>query len=56
MTEAIARFYCLDHQVLTYNMISETLSKCLEGKSFNNMVDFVRDKQTMLGQKKLGQL
>ena len=56
MTDALSNHFCMDYQILTYNIISETLEQSLEGKQKNNFLQFMRDKQDLLGKKKLSML
>lgn len=35
------------------NVVAETLSKCLNGKELNNMIDDIRTRQDRIGQKKM---
>ena len=44
MCDAVAHYFTSEHQVYTFNAVTETLTKCLGGREFNNLVDEVKDK------------
>ena len=41
---------------MVYNIVTETLTRCLEGKTLNNFLDFMRTRQDQIGKKKLSML
>lgn len=53
MAEAVGHYFQSEHQVYTMNLISSTLSKCLNGRELNNFIDVAKERQDLQGQKKL---
>ena len=37
--EAVVNYFTCEHQVFTRNQINEVLTKCLQGREFNSMID-----------------
>ena len=56
VTDAVSSFFCQENQIMVYNIVTETLTRCLEGKTLNNFLDFMRTRQDQIGKKKLSML
>ena len=40
--DSLSNHFCQENQILIYNIVTETLSKCLEGRPFNKFVEYMR--------------
>lgn len=44
MTENLSSYFCMEHEIKSYNSISEAMTRTLEGRQLNNFVEFMREK------------
>ncbi len=45
INQALSTHFLEEHTIYIYNIVGETLAKCLRGKELNSFIDFIRDKQ-----------
>ena len=53
MTEAVSHYFQGENSVFTFNAVTECLLKCLTGKEYNLLIDFMNEKIQRFTQKKL---